>query len=57
MLEHIDDLERVLPLELFLTDASEIRDGGLRARAAPRDVQLQDVSVQVAPREPKRKLT
>ena len=46
MFQYVDDLEGVLPLELFLADPLEIRDRGLCPGAGTADVQLQDVVVQ-----------
>jgi hypothetical protein len=42
VLEHVDDLELVLPAQLSFTDTSEVRDGGLSARRSSRDVELED---------------
>ena len=49
LLQHVDDLERVLALEILLANASEIRDGQLGSRARARDVQFQQVFGQGSP--------
>jgi hypothetical protein len=42
MLEHVDDLELVLPAQLLLADAPQVGDGRLGALRSSGDVELQD---------------
>src|SRR5688572_30164730 len=46
MLQHIDDLEVVLPAKILLADATQVGYRHLRSRARPRDVESQHVGRQ-----------
>ena len=43
VLQHVDDLELVLAVQIFVADAAEIGDGVLGPRRLARDVELEKI--------------
>src|SRR5437773_6186307 len=49
LLQHIDDLESILSVEILVANATEVRDGQLGSRTRAGHVQLQNIFGQGSP--------